>query len=189
MTSDHIVTIDDLAQISAGQIDTGDETARHALDAVTRQIRNYCGWHIGPQRTETITVDGPGGFVLALPTLHLTDIAQISDAGTEIDDPEWSATGDVRKPDGRPWSTRYRGITATITHGYDYAPEVAAIVVELVAQAVNTPAGTAAVGERMGPFQFDPAATAAGARMAIGGATLLASQLAVLDHYRIQEPA
>lgn len=188
MTTDQIVTIDDLIQISGGQVED-DEPTQHALAAVTRQIRNHCGWHVGPERTETITVDGPGGFVLALPTLHLTAIEKIADAGTEVDDPEWSSTGDVRKPNGRPWSERYRGITATITHGYDYAPEVAAIVLELVAQAVNTPAGTSAVGERMGPFQFDAAATAAGTRMAVGGATFLQSQLAVLDHYRIHEPA
>lgn len=188
MTAEPLIGIDTLIDISGEQLDD-DEITRQKLDAVSQQIRNYCGWHIGPERTEQVTVDGPGGFVLALPTLHLIDIEQITDAGTTIDDPEWSRTGDVRKPDGRPWSTRFRGITATITHGYDQVPALAELILELVAQAVNTPAGTTAVGEKMGPFSFDGAAAATGARYAIGGATLLSSQLAVLDHYRIQEPA
>lgn len=188
MTTEPLVPLETIAAITGGDLDD-DEVTRHALDAVTRQIRNYCRWHIAPSRTETITVDGPGGHVLALPTLHLTGIERITDAGTEVDDPEWSQTGDVRKSDGRRWTSKFRGITAEITHGHDEVPELATIVAELVAQTVNTPAGTAAVTEKMGPFTFDAAATGRSTRMAVGGAAFLQGHLAVLDHYRIHEPA
>ena len=42
------------------------------LDAASDAIREYCGWNIYPQVTETITVDGSGTSVLLLPTMNLT---------------------------------------------------------------------------------------------------------------------
>lgn len=181
-----LVDLDLLIGLSEGQLED-DQITRHKLDAITTQIRNYCRWHVSPQITETITLDGPGSIDLALPTLRLAEIEQITDAGTDVDDPEWSKLGNVRKPDGRPWSTRYRGITATIRHGFDSTPDIVEVVLELVAQAVNSPAGTAAAAEKIGPFSFEAAATGPGARLAIGGATLLETQLAVLDRYRLED--
>lgn len=81
-------------------------------------IRGYCGWHIAPTVTETVTVDGPGGRLLALPTQRLTALTVVND-GTPVTHPDWSTNGLVRGG----WSTKYRGIEATMTHGYEMWPE------------------------------------------------------------------
>ncbi|QDQ97977.1 hypothetical protein [Tomitella fengzijianii] len=180
-----IISADELADLTGGEVDADDHTRRQ-LAAITTAIRNRCGWHIAPVITEDLTLDGPGGYDLALPTLRLEDIEQITDAGTTIESPEWSRLGNVRKPDRRPWSTRYQGITATIRHGFDAPADLALLIAELVAQAVNAPAGTASATEKFGPFSFTGAAATPGATFAIGGASLLAAQSAVLDRYRLE---
>src|SRR5699024_10858350 len=183
---DLIIDVDDLYDITNGDIEP-DANVERILAGVTVNVRNYCRWHVSPVITEDITLDGPGGYDLALPTLRLVNIETISDAGTTVDDPEWSKIGNVRKPDGRPWSTRYQGITATIRHGFTDPADLALVVAELVAQAVNAPAGTAGATEKLGPFSFTGAAAASGARYSIGGASLLESQLATLDRYRLED--
>lgn len=88
-------------------------------DAVAK-VRGYCGWHIAPVVTEDIVLDGPGGPVVALPTLRLVDLVSITDDGSAVTDPEWSRSGIVRRYH---WTHKYRGITATIEHGYDAWPD------------------------------------------------------------------
>lgn len=86
--------------------------------AVQEAIRGYCGWHIAPIITETVTVDGSGGCVQLLPTLRLVDLVSISNDGTVVTDPEWSENGAVRGH----WTGKLRGVTATITHGHVWCP-------------------------------------------------------------------
>ena len=94
-----------------------------------RAVRDYCGWHIAPSVTETLTVDGPGGALLLLPTLYLTDVSSITSDGHAVTDPEWSQNGMVRGC----WSSKFRGVVAEITHGYDEAPaEVLAVAREML---------------------------------------------------------
>ena len=81
-------------------------------------IRAYCGWHVAPVITETVTVDGPGKDVLCLPTLHLLDLVDVLNDTTPVQ-PEWSQAGFARRVC---WTGKLRGITATLTHGYDDCP-------------------------------------------------------------------
>lgn len=90
-------------------------------DVVSARIRAWCGWHIAPSVTETIKLDGPGGGLLMLPTLHLTDLIHIENNGNEIIDPEWSQIGVVRARCRR-WTSRFRGIEVEMTHGFPTVP-------------------------------------------------------------------
>lgn len=119
------------------------------LGAASDMVRAECGWHIAPEIVETITVDGPGTRDLMLPTLHLVDVTAIDNHGTTVDplDAEWSRDGYLRSS-GR-WSTRLRGITATIEHGYETVPAgLVALVCTVAARAAASPAGV--VREQVG---------------------------------------
>lgn len=121
------------------------------IDATVSAIRAYCGWHVWPVRVESIVVDGDGGSVLTLPTLHVTDVESIEENGAVLDAGsfEWSASGDVQRFD-RSWSTRFRGYRVAVTHGYDVCP-FTALVGSVAAEVAN--AGNGQITQ-VGPFQF-----------------------------------
>ena len=132
------------------------------------QIRGYCHWHIAPTRTETITVDGPGGDLLALPTQRLTDVASITNDGTVVTDPEWSQSGLVRI--GYRWSSKMRGVVATITHGYELWPdELEALALDIISMSSRGGAKQVSSGAHQVSFE----------------ASLTSSQRATLDRYRL----
>lgn len=82
-------------------------------------IRAYCGWHVSPSITETITLDGPGSDTLFLPSLHVTDVASVTVDGVAQNEPEWSEAGLIR---GAFHGRRFRSIVVTLTHGYAEPP-------------------------------------------------------------------
>lgn len=82
-------------------------------------IRAYCGWHVSPSITETITLDGPGSDTLFLPSLHVTDVASVTVDGVAQNEPEWSESGLIR---GAFHGRRFRSIVVTLTHGYTELP-------------------------------------------------------------------
>src|SRR4051812_23456089 len=100
-----------------------------ADDQAVAFVQTYCGWHIAPSVTETLTLDGGGGNVLVLPSLYVTDVAAITENGITLDpalDYQWSEAGMVRRSwatgywsgySGRWWSCEYRSITVELTHG------------------------------------------------------------------------
>lgn len=89
-----------------------------AWAAACAAVRAYCGWHIAPSVTEDVTVDGSGGNIQLLPTLHLTALTSITNDGTAVTDPEWSEAGMVRGN----WTQKLRGVTANMTHGFAVCP-------------------------------------------------------------------
>lgn len=182
MTAEPLVYPDDISTYTKGAVSSSDPRLPGLIDGATAAIRRYCGWHIAPPLTETVTVDGPGGDVLTLPTLNLTDLAAMTEDGTALDAAtlEWSALGSVRKPAGY-WTARYRGITATMTHGYDSAPDVAQIVIQVITAALSSPMG--ATTESAGSFSVKWATTAPGTS---GGLSLLRRDLDVLDAYKLR---
>lgn len=149
-----------------------------AWDAACRAVRDYCGWHVAPSVSHTLTLDGPGGTLLVLPSLRVTDVAEVTNDGTALTDPEWSEAGMVRT--GR-WTQRFRGVTVTLTHGYDECPEdILAVVKHMTSQAQalakTGPAGMAVAG----PFTMQVSAAA------LAGAVGLSGQhRGVLDKYRL----
>lgn len=96
------------------------------LEWASSRIRAYCGWHIAPSVTETVTLDADGGRVLILPTMHLTDVASAAlwdGTGLIVDtDLTWSPLGLLERSGWRPWPSRFRAVTVTFTHGYPDIP-------------------------------------------------------------------
>lgn len=112
------------------------------LAAASAEIRRYCGWHVTPVVVgDTLTVDGSGGRDLMLPTLRLTEVTSVTEAGTAVDltTIEWTAAGWLRKPCGN-WTTRLRGVVATVTHGFEDADDVVRLACTMASRAL-TPAG------------------------------------------------
>ena len=142
-----------------------------AWDAACAAVRAYCGWHVAPSVTQTITVDGPGGSLLFLPTLHLTDVSSITSDGTAVTDPEWSEAGMVRGS----WTERFRGVTVTMTHGYTSCPdEIVGVLREAADRGVEGSAVSQVGQVRAGGVGGVP-----------GAASFMLEQRAVLDRYKL----
>lgn len=102
------------------------------------EVRAYCGWHISPERTEDLTVDGSHATVQMLPTLWLTALNSLTVDGTpvDVDSVEWSRAGFLRRDAA--WASRLRGISANVTHGYAQWPaDIEAVLGRMVARAVE----------------------------------------------------
>jgi hypothetical protein len=148
-----------------GYLDNPDDAR---IAAVTDSIRGRCGWHIAPSVTDTITVDGTGTRVVALPSLHVTDVDRVTERGASVD-VEWNTIGLLRHP--HRWTSRWRAIEVTFTHGY---AEVPADLVKVVAEAaLRLPDPGEAEMTKIGPFEL--AST-------IG---FLPDELEAIDRYRL----
>lgn len=163
---------------------SSDELAEHlasdpetlAASAAAR-VRSYCGWHIAPRITETITING-AGRLLPLPTLMLVDVQAVSTDGTDIDVLHcwWTEDGLLRLPFQ---AAKDRPMEITFTHGYESAPEdIISVVAGLVSRATSNPQAANQIAN--GPFSVgygsDTSAPAAG---------LTFHQRSALDPYRL----
>lgn len=128
-----------------------------AVDRAVAYARREAGWHIFPViESDELTVDGEGGLVLTLPTLHMTDVVELTENGHVLDPDryEWSESGDLKRVGGG-WTTRWRGITATITHGYDLEDADLADLLGAIAAAVGVAASNPmGIPEVIGPYQL-----------------------------------
>lgn len=182
-----------------GRLDRDDEDTQRQLDAALAAARGYCGWHVTPVLTNVeITVDGPGGPILTLPTQSLTALTAVTEDGIELDVTtlSWSKRGMVVKRRQqlapvnyfaasyyqRPWNfwTNYfQGITATISHGFAQAPDFDAVVLAAIDRG-GFAAGSDAEVKVVGPFQYETSGVT-------GGAIFTAAELAVLDRYSLEK--
>lgn len=90
---------------------------------VQETIRRICGWHVAPQVTETVTLDGSGDNLQLLPTLYLVDLVSITNEGTAVPEVnDWSRMGAVRMPGCGRWTGKYRGVVAEMVHGFEVCP-------------------------------------------------------------------
>lgn len=112
-----LVSPDDLGAFPGAPFDDA------VVAAAAGTVRFVARWHIAPSVTQTITLDGPGTATLHLPTLHLTAVTAVTENGTAVGvgSYDWSASGMLTKRTGL-WTDRPRGITITLTHGYDECP-------------------------------------------------------------------
>lgn len=150
-----------------------------AVAAAAAAVRTYCNWHIAPTITEELTLDGSGGVIQPLPTLHLTAVAAVVEEGNDVPIVAglWTEAGYLWRSSR--WTRQLRGLVATITHGFDECPlEVAAVVASL---AKRGPVGTSIERESAGGVSIGY-----GAGRAAGPIGLGAYEEAVLDHYRIE---
>lgn len=173
------LTPQDLSSYSKGRLDAQDSGTQDALAAALSAARRFCRWHVTGSRTETLTLDGPGSPLLALPTQHVDSIAQILEKGVEIPAGLYlfSKAGKVRKASGAKWSRRYSAVVITLTHGWDDAPEFNRAVLSAADRLSLATSG----GRRtkVGPFEYAPEAAGAGSMFS-------AEEQAALSQYRIE---
>jgi hypothetical protein len=103
------------AQKSLTPADTATVAAN--LAAASDEIRKACEWQVWPHLTDDVlTLDGPGGRLLVLPVSIVTDIALITQDGTDLDANayEWSTNGVI---EANCWTRKRRGIIVTVSHG------------------------------------------------------------------------
>lgn len=177
-----LISDQQLTSLTRGKLPAGTDTAL-LLSDVSAAIRGVCGWHVSPVIDETMTLDGPGRDLLAVPTLQLLEVLAASqrsrgrDAVSEVIDPldlEWSRAGLIRST--RCWTSRLGGITLTVRHGYDgEAVGLAGVVAAIAARQATAPTG--AVREQAGPLAVQWSTTAPGVA---GGVALLDHEKALL---------
>lgn len=126
-----------------------DASTTQLLHAALAAARRYCGWHVSPVETDTLTLDGPCGRVLDLPTRKLSSVDSITEDDVTVDVAKlsWSSNGSVRKKAGGCWSCDYSAISATITHGFteDEAADWRVAILSMVSEmSLTLSAGEAA---------------------------------------------
>lgn len=134
---------------------TLDVTEDDRLDQAEALVRSYCGWHIAPSRTETVTVYPTPDGRLLLPSMYVTAITSITEQGgtaLAAEDFRFFPHGEVQRLDlGWSWSPSPGGVNVVFTHGYDLPPaDVTAIVQALATRAIGNTAGLKSKG--VGPF-------------------------------------
>lgn len=186
MPAPELLTAAEFSAGTDGQVPENHPGLQPLLDGATRAIRRYCGWHVGLPYTETITLDGPGGHLLILPTLHVTAVNSITESGTALvadDDYEWSANGEIARV-GSCWPSRFRSVVVDATHGFDDVSDLKQVIQQVVALAVSSPMG--ATRQQAGAFAASWATTAPGVS---GGLSLLERDMAILNQYRLPRGA
>ena len=82
-----------------GRLGRDDPATLRQLEIALAAVRHWCGWHIAPVQTVELTLDGPGGKLLVLPTLNVRSVTRVTECGEYLDlgDITWSANGRVAK--------------------------------------------------------------------------------------------
>lgn len=150
------------------------------VTAATRAIRDYCGWHIAPPYTETLTLDGNGQAKIFLPTKHLTQVTNLQINGETTTNYRWSQNGWLTLTHGV-FPKQEQAVTVTITHGYETAEPVAQIVANIITRARMSPTGNV-VQQRAGT-QSVTFATSGGQVVGFG---LMQSEKELLQPYRLE---
>ena len=161
-------------------LDGADSQEQQDLEAAEAAVRSYCGWHIAPVVTEDLVLDGSGTSTLFLKTLRLKDVTAAEVSGTVLDVAglEWSEAGYLRTAGA--WPDRLRSVRVTAVHGFESAPDVAAIVRAIAARASASPMGV--VREQAGAVSIGFSLTAPGVS---GGVVLMEHERRMLDKYRL----
>ena len=177
-----MLTVEALADYTQGRLDPDADETAEILERSLAEVRKFCGWHVSPVITaDEITIDGPGGRLLWLPTLRVVDLTEVIENGVTLDvnELEWSQNGLVRKPVTAPdWTLKFRAITVTMTHGVE-AKDFEAAVLSVADRKSQTPVGGAVVS--VGPFRWS--------EERVSGAGFTSAELSILRQYRLDRPA
>lgn len=178
-----IVLVADLDAYQAGE-------PQSLIDAATAAVRRYCGWHITPSRTEVLVLQGDASSTLMLPSLCVSAVTSVTYGNTLLvadDDYSWTTYGVVTFAPRVPyfisppfWSYRPRAVTVELTHGFESAPDVEAVILSMVARARVSPSGV--IRSQVGQVGVTYSQTGTGQA---GGIALLPNELATLDLFRL----
>jgi len=174
VTAGPVVTPADLALYQSGDVQT-------LLDQATALVRSYCGWHVAPSITETVSVAGSGVGSIALPSLWVTDVSAVVEDGTSLlsTDFVWDPAGIVGRL-GVPWTTPDKVVTVTFTHGHARAEDFEAVVMAIAARAEASPDGV--VRRQVGLVSETYSQTSSNVA---GGVSLLPHEKDALRAYRL----
>lgn len=115
------LTVADVETFTRGRLLASDPVVQDILDAALVRARNYVGQHVSPVvEDDVVTLDGPGGRELFLPTGKIGSVASVVENGATIDPTNYVVSSNTRmlyRKDAR-WTTEYAGITVTYTHGF-----------------------------------------------------------------------
>lgn len=115
--------------------EVGDLPAPEGVDeqswwAAVDRARDYCGWHLAPEATQTLVLDGSGGTFLPLPSLQVRLIAAVIENGRTLAASDYVLSRQswgLHRNGGR-WSDRPASIEVQMTHGYSNMPRAVAEV-------------------------------------------------------------
>lgn len=162
----------------AGTLTPTDEDRLEQAEAL---VRAYCGWHIAPSREDTVTIRVLGGERVFLPSMHVTAVDSVSEAGVALTvDTEytWDTPSGVLR---RTYWAYDELVEVAFTHGYEDVPADVTAVVQAVAQrAVDNPGSL--VRSQAGPFSETYSATSSGQ---VATLSLLESEKAALAPYKV----
>lgn len=116
----------DVAAVAAytkNRLAVDDPETQRILDRATSVVEDFCEWHVKPiKANHVITLDGPGGRKLPLPTQKVDQLHSVVEDGIALNVAELvrSQTKPVllEKKSGACWSTNPSSIVVTMTHGY-----------------------------------------------------------------------
>lgn len=155
-------------------------TEADRLEQAEALVRSFCGWHIAPSRTETVTVRGRGSKTLLLPSLYVTAVTSVTDDGTLlVDDTDytWSDAGVITHASA--FGTEL--VEVAYSHGYTTPPaEVEAIVQAVAQRAIDNPGSL--IRTQDGPFSDTFSQTGSSQVAAL---SLLDSEKETLRRYRV----
>lgn len=116
------LTTADVETFTRGRLSATDSVVQDILDAALVRARNYVGWPVSPVIVgDVVTLDGPGGRELFLPTGKIGSVASIVENGSTVSPVDYVASSDTPRMVWRKngcWTTEYAGITVTYAHGY-----------------------------------------------------------------------
>ncbi len=131
------------------------------LEAALAAVRSFCGWHIAPVLTETVTVDAVDLRSTFLPTLELVEVVSVTQAGVEVDLSTLTSNlgGTVASRTGyRLGTMRCEPLIVVFRHGHEALPaDVKQVVLSMALRASVNPTGlvstqvTGAVVDEFGP--------------------------------------
>jgi hypothetical protein len=181
-----VLDVDGLADYTGGRLDPDDDETAAVLARSLAEARRWCGWHVCPVITSEVTLDGPGGLLLRLPTLRVVEITALTEAGVQLDLDvlEWSQIGLVRKLSGACWTPRFSGVMVNLSHGFDEseAADFEAAVLSVADRKSLAAAGGAPTV--VGPFRWGGSED-----KATGGTAFTSTELSILEQYRLERPA
>lgn len=173
----------DVEQYTRKRLDKTDAETARLLAVGLSAVRQFCGWHVTPVReNHEVELDGPGGRLLALPTLRLVTLTEVTEDGKTLDVSGLyvSKRGLVRKKSGGFWSPHYGAITVTMDHGIEDADAFNAAVLSFIDRMSKAPTGGDPIA--VGPFRWAEQKT-------VSRSAFSATELAILEQYRLESPA
>ncbi|WP_172121412.1 hypothetical protein [Actinomyces faecalis] len=171
-----LVDVYSVAAASNGQVSAQDPRLEPLIRGAEAAVLAWCGWHVTPVITQTLTLDGEGSASLHLPSGHVVDVSEVKVDGRPLNRGCWdfSEAGMLRTRRGR-FPDRFRCVEVTLTHGFKEAPALAAVVTRSVLAACASPMG--ATSESAGQVSI---------RWGRSGMTLSEEDKADLAPYRLQ---